>query len=238
MRRNEPPWLQRLREQLADLTAPAAGELWPSPGAGMPAFFNYRMEHVRQVERDARALLDAVGGDADVVLAAVWTHDRCEPAFGVEAHGRMAAEWAGEHLADTGFPPAKVRAVCFAVAHHSDAPGAIPPEAHEARVLWDADKLAHSGPHEVLTLLMNNIAADRLRELADDSAFPDQAFTLEGFFRAKLAHLLGKELRSDRFYFGPSRRWAGERFQALSAFVACLHRQVAAGAEPGEPKSQ
>jgi len=144
-------WLEHLRHDLAAITSEAAKEYWPNPESERPAFYNYRLEHVRQVEREALILLDSVGGDSDVVLASVWLHDRWQPVFrGPEQHGKRAAEWAAQHLAETGFPAEKVESVCFAVANHSNPPRMLPPEAHDARLLWDADKLFHLGAVELL----------------------------------------------------------------------------------------
>jgi HD superfamily phosphodiesterase len=72
-----PEWLFHIRKDLEKITGPVAAEIWPTP-KGRP-YFNYRLEHVRQVERDARWLLQQVGGDEEVVLAAVWLHDRFQP---------------------------------------------------------------------------------------------------------------------------------------------------------------
>jgi hypothetical protein len=221
-----PAWLKRLRDDLSGITSEAAAELWPSPEPGRPAFFNYRVEHVRQVERDARALLKEVGGDEDIVLAAVWVHDRFQPKFVVPNHGRKAAEWAAENLAGYGFPAGKVGSVCHAAAVHSEKPGAIPAEAHEARILWDADKLAHVGPHEILTLLLNNLATDRLRSMHDDPAFRDQAVTIEALARVRLKRFAKSESPAGKFYFPPSRQWAGERFEAQRAFYESLCAQI------------
>jgi HD superfamily phosphodiesterase len=133
-----PSWLQALRRDMLAITTPAARELWPGPG-GEP-WFNYRWEHVLQVERDAVRLLQAVGGDRDVVLAAVWIHDRFQPAFAGEDHGARAADWAGTHLAGLGLCADRVDRVCACVRNHSGPPHSLPETPAEARLLWDADK--------------------------------------------------------------------------------------------------
>lgn len=104
MNKNESDWLELLRADLASITAEAARHLWPNPDKDCPPFFNYRLEHVRQVEREALALLNLVGGDWEVVLASVWLHDRFQPAFVGSDYGEQAATWAAEHLAGLGFP--------------------------------------------------------------------------------------------------------------------------------------
>ena len=97
MSTEEAGWLKTLRDDLACITEEAAKQFWPSPERGCPPFFNYRLEHVKQVERDALRLLSVVGGDGDIVLASVWLHDRFQPAFlDPGEHGKRAAEWAAE----------------------------------------------------------------------------------------------------------------------------------------------
>ena len=126
---SKPEWLTRLQEDAIQISTSAARQHWPGPTATSPPYFNYRLEHVRQVERDAIRLLAELGGDRDIVLASVWIHDRFQPQFTGPDHAVYAAEWAGENLNSYGFPSHKVEMVFYAVAHHSDPPGSIPAEA-------------------------------------------------------------------------------------------------------------
>jgi hypothetical protein len=226
-----PGWLNSLRTELATVTCEAAKKMWPGADPDRPAFFNYRLEHVRQVEREALALLDAVGGDREIVLASVWLHDWFQPLFdGPDAHGKMAAGWAQVHLAARGFPVAKVEAVCFAVANHSNPPHTIahPGAVREARLLWDADKLAHLGAHEMLTVIFNNLARDRIESLGDDPAFPERTMTIRDFVVARLQKLGRRATRADleRFYFKVSQDRARERYRVIQLFYASLYRQI------------
>lgn len=211
----EPGWLARLRQDMTDLSTEAARRLWPGPVPGGPPYFNYRLEHVRQVERNATRLLGEVGGDEDVVLAAVWIHDRFQPQFEGADHPARAAAWAEESLSGRGFPAGKVAAVCHALAHHSDDPGVIPPEAHEARVLWDADKLAKVGSVEVVSFLCSA------------PAFGGQELTLGGLARRGLAGLRDGEARAATFYFESTRRRAREALATERAFYQALAREAA-----------
>ena len=220
MNDHSPAWLETLRRDLTEITQAAAEEYWPTLD-GTP-FFNYRLEHVRQVERDALALLDEVGGDGDVVLASVWIHDRGQPMFVGDNHWNIAVDWADAHLAETGFPADKVDAVCRAVAMHSKSAtpvGGIPEDLHEARLLWDADKVAHVGPVELITRILNCVAADSLP--ADGSA-PQVAAAVA----KALAPLAAWSFSPDGFYFDVSRRWAAERHGAQTAFAETLCRQI------------
>jgi predicted metal-dependent HD superfamily phosphohydrolase len=224
MTNGEPAWLNILRDNLRAATRDAAAEFWPS---GDAAFFNYRVEHVRQVERDALALLRAVGGDRDVVLAAAWVHDRAQPMFSGKDHEERAATWAEEHLAETGFPPEKAARVAEAVRLHRSSitpVGAIPDELHEARILWDADKLAHLGAAETVLRVLNAIAVDR----RPSNAAPKTVRLVA----ERLAPLVERPLRPERFYFQISRRWAGDRFDAQRTFTAALLAQL--GLEPAD----
>jgi hypothetical protein len=225
---SETDWLEDLRHDLVCITGEAAKAFWPSPENGGPAFFNYRLEHIKQVERDAERLLSVVGGDRDIVLASVWLHDRFQPVFqGPPEHGVVAAEWAADHLADGGFPAKKVAAVCSAIANHSSAPGTIPPHAHEARLLWDADKLSKLGVVNLLCTFFNSyLALDRLRALCSDPGFPEHTLTIEHLADAPLPRHWTHTSPGDLFYFAPSRRWAAERWELEQRFCRSLSRQV------------
>jgi len=155
-------WLSVLREDMRRTTPPAARRHWPGPSQADPPFFHYRWEHVQQVERDARRLLQSVTADEEIVLAAVWLHDRFQPQYDDDGHTARAADWARSHQAGCGFPPARVAVVAGAVAEHSGAPGTIPEDRLEARLHWDADKLSRLG------------AVNLVSHLAAMPAFPSQ----------------------------------------------------------------
>ena len=143
-------WLNQLKTDLKTITLPLARQYWPGLSAEDEPYYNYRFQHVEQVERDARRLLVAYGGDEDIVFASVWIHDRCQPQYEGENHGEKAAEWANENLAKIGFPNEKVPAVVYAVRNHSNLPQTIPVKDKEARLLWDADKLTKLGAFSVV----------------------------------------------------------------------------------------
>ena len=109
---NGPAWLVSLRRELVELTREPASTMWPVPPGCEGPYFNYRVEHVKQVERNALRILSHVEADTDVVLAAVWIHDRSQPLFWGERHGQQAAAWAESSLEARGFPAGKVAAVC------------------------------------------------------------------------------------------------------------------------------
>jgi predicted metal-dependent HD superfamily phosphohydrolase len=221
MGKTTPRWLASLRDDLELITREAARAHWPGPTVDSPPFYNYRLEHVRQVERDALRLMDEVGGDRDVVLAAVWIHDRFQPQYSGPDHAARAADWARQHLGSMGFPQQSVESVCFAVGVHSSAPHAIPPGEKEARLLWDADKLSKIGAGSIVAFL------------CAIAAFPHEVITHATLAQHDLFRLGDARLTVDSFYFQPSRLWAGERLRARRHFVEALAREVAYESDVG-----
>ena len=206
---SEPSWLVALRGELVELTRGPAATMWPVPPGCTGPYFNYRVEHVKQVERNALRLLRHVEADADVVLAAVWIHDRIQPLFQAERHGQRAADWAESSLAALGFPAEKVAAVCAAVARHSEPPGSLADASVEARVVWDADKLAHFSLVGVLCVLLNNLAADRVLERQQDGRYDPADGVLAQIVAGRLGTFLELTWDPQSFYF-PASRELGE----------------------------
>ncbi len=219
MGKSTPGWLSSLRKDMESISEQAAREHWPGPGVDGAPYYNYRLEHVRQVERDALRLLHEVGADRDVVLAAVWIHDRFQPQFSGPEHAVLGAEWAGQHLGSSGFPPHKVEQVSFAVANHSHEPRTIPPTAREARVLWDADRLSKMGAVSVVVFLCSM------------PAFPQNVVTHYALAERGLRRVEDACSMVDSFYFQPSRVWAGVRLRTEQQFFAALAREVGCGSD-------
>jgi hypothetical protein len=195
-------------------TLEAARVFWPGTSPeGLP-YYNYRLEHVEQVERDALRLLAEIEADREILLAAIWIHDRFQPQYAGDAHAARAAEWAATNLAPLGFPEHKVQQVCCAVANHSNPPRTIPEQAVEARLLWDADKLSKIGALSVVGFLcaapafpQNRIAFVELARNGGDHGFDEQAWIAS-------------------FYSEPARRWAERRWRAQRDFFAALRQDV------------
>jgi hypothetical protein len=212
-----PDWLAELRGELMEITAQSALRFWPGGSNPEAPCFNYRLEHVMQVERDALRLLSEVGGDEVVVLAGVWLHDRFQPQFEGEDHVEKAAQWAADNLEKKGFPAKKVAAVSQAVAYLARPRGSIPAEAREARLLWDADKLARVG------------AVSIVGRLCSITAFPDVQESFASITQKGLESLQRKESLVEGFYFDISGRWALERFIAYREFYQALSEEVGIG---------
>jgi len=209
-----PEWLFRIRKDLEKITGQIATDIWPTP-KGKP-YFNYRLEHVRQVERDARWLLQLEGGDEDVVLAAVWLHDRFQPQLAKpDRHALLAANWIRENLAETGFPQEKVNMVAYVVAMHSSEPQSLPVEDHDARILWDADKLTKLGPLSYTNMI------------AVMPAFPEHVMSYGEIVRMAKDELERRKQLVDLFYFESSRKRAAQRIAAQECFVNQMRRDIA-----------
>ncbi|MFA5309752.1 MAG: hypothetical protein WC370_09765 [Dehalococcoidales bacterium] len=213
-----PDWLTQLKTQMAEITLPPARKIWSGESADDEPFYNYRLQHVEQVERDARRLLKAYGGDEDIVLASVWIHDRYQPQYEGENHGPRAAEWAEKNLSKTGFPAAKVPAVVYAVSKHSNPPHTIPESAKEARLLWDADKMGKTGALWVVYLL------------SGAPAFPQQRVDFPWVVREMRSWDGPSGGLKDILYFPLSREIAQERHSAFKAFFTALEQETG---EPG-----
>jgi HD superfamily phosphodiesterase len=217
MKPDQPDWLIELQNDMSIITAEEARKLWPGPNPHSGPFYNYRLEHVQQVERDVLRLEKEVGGaDTDILLAAVWIHDRFQPQYEGNNHASRAAQWARENLPVLGFPHEKIETVAFAVARHSDPPGLIPSAVTEARLLWDADKLTKIGTVGVVTYLCGHPAFRDVR-----TSFTSMA--LHG-----LEHLDHSRKMVNQFYYECSRKIAQERYEEEKAFYEGFAKAVEA----------
>lgn len=211
---DQPPWLTSLQNDMALLTNQDAKKHWGSPELQGAPYYNARLEHIQQVERDALRLMREIPADQDILLASVWIHDRFRPWYEGDQHAARSASWAREHLAGLGFPTEKVEAVVFAVEHHIDLPGEIPESAVEARLLWDADKLAKMGPLNIVSYLCSH------------PAFPEQKITYSSLALLGLEKLERSRRLAESLYFEVSRRIAHERYQHQKMFYESLARDV------------
>lgn len=207
-------WLDQLRSDLLVITSQAAKKHWPGLAPEDEPYYNYRFEHVLQVERDARRLITAVRGDEEIIMAAVWIHDRCQPQFEGENHAALAAAWVRNNLISIGFPPDKVPAVEYAVANHSNRSHTIPVEANEARILWDADKLSKVGALSIITLLCAN------------PAFPQTQVSYKWVNQQLAQELISAKELVNHFYFEESRKWGLARLEAQKNFTQALEAEM------------
>lgn len=218
-------WLLDLKGHVIRTTTEAARPYWPSPKELGPPYFNFRLEHIRQVERDALRLMEIERGDEDIILAAVWLHDRFQPQFDGAQHANKAGRWARSHLKEIGFPPPKIEAVARAVELHNRRTMDIPQELHEARILWDADRLARFGPMGLISYMMCHLAEDFLSDLSSNKDFKSGSLSIKDF--APL--LLEKRealYRADWFYFDASRTLARRRISANREWLDVLEMEI------------
>ena len=174
-------WLTALKQHIVDTTTAAAAEIWRPVREGQPPYYNYRLEHIEQVERDALAIAAAEGGDRDILLAAVWAHDRFQPQFEGENHAERAAEWAKDYLKFIHFPENKIPIVYKAILFHNRKPLDIPGGNRDARILWDADHVARAGPQDIVSYLLCHSSGDFLMGLPSNASFPTGAVTVRDF---------------------------------------------------------
>lgn len=214
MKPNQAGWLTSLQNDMALLTNQDAQKHWGSPERQGAPYYNARLEHIQQVERDALRLAREIPADEDILLAAVWIHDRHRPAYEGDEHAADSARWARTNLAALGFPAEKVQAVAYAIEHHVDLPGAIPESALEARLLWDTDKLAKIGPLNIVAYLCSH------------PAFPDQRITYERLALLGLEKLERSRRLAESLYFELARSIARERYEQQKIFYESLARDV------------
>ena len=226
--RQEPavkPWFVALRKHIISITAAAASEIWRPFQEEQPPYFNYRLEHILQVERDMQAINGIEGGDRDILLAAVWAHDRFQPQFEGEDHAERAAEWAKDYLKFVRFPENKIPFVCKAIVMHNWNPLEIPGGYREARILWDADHVARTGPMDIISYLLCHSAEGFLSGLPENDSFPSGAVTVPDFVPLLLERR-PQAYKEDWFYFETTRHMARERIAASRVFLDCLEGQT------------
>ena len=218
-------WLLELKGYIIRSTTEAARAYWPSPNEMGSPYFNFRLEHIRQVERDAIEILNCERGDEEIVMAAVWIHDRFQPQFDGAQHADKAGRWTRENLKLLGFPEHKVEDVARTVEMHTRRSMDIPQDLLEAQILWDADRLARLGPMNLISYVMCHLAKDFLAELSENSKFKSGSLSIKDF-----APLLFEKrnalFRADWFYFDISRSMARKRIAACREFLDVLEMQI------------
>ncbi len=218
-------WLLELKGYIIRSTTEAARGFWPSPNQMGSPFFNFRLEHIRQVERDALHIMKSERGDEEIILASVWIHDRFQPQFEGAQHADKAARWTRDNLALLGFPAHKVEDVALAVKHHTRRSMDIPQEMHEAQLLWDADRLSRLGPVNLISYMMTHLAEDFLVDLSNNPQFKSGSLSIKDF-TPLLLEKRNALFRADWFYFDESRTIARKRIAATRAYLDVLEQQI------------
>ncbi len=224
-RHAERPWLNTLRSHISGVTDDKAAEYWPPFREDLPPYYNYRLEHIKLVECDALHIHTIERGDLDVLLAAVWAHDRFQPQFNGEQHSDRGAQWARDYLKFIRFPDSKIQDVCMAIKWHGHVEMDIPDKYHEARILWDADRLARLGAADMLNFMLCHTSVDFLGGLEHSNRFTTGSVTIRDF-APLLLERKPQAYRADFFYFDESRRIARERIAATRSFLESLESQL------------
>lgn len=218
-------WLEKLKNDMLEITKTAAYEFFPSIGARTEPYYNLRLEHVKQVEIEAFKLMEAYNdADRDIVLAAVWIHDRFKPQFEGYDHANKAADWVLENLGSKGFPKEKVKAVEYAVRNHAGYEKK-PLETLEAQILWDADKIAHRGPSyffQTVFILTNEGFAKN-----DPRIKYEQTISIENILPALADRK--REIDYDEpnpFHLEESNKLSIEKDEAVNAFLEAMQKRL------------
>ena len=98
---DQPLWLTSLQNDMALLTNQDAKKHWGSSEMHGAPYYNARLEHIQQVERDALRLIREIPADKDILLAAVWIHDRFRPQYEGDLHAVKSASWARDGRSTT-----------------------------------------------------------------------------------------------------------------------------------------
>jgi uncharacterized protein len=213
-------WYSKIKKHLSEITNKAAYEYWPFHNNQYVPFFNYRLEHILQVERDALKILENVKADKEIVIASVWIHDIFQPVYnGGKDHGEKAGNWATENIEKFGFPKNKIEDLCYSVFVHSSKPNEIPENKVEARILWDADKLNKIGAVSLFFEIMSQFASDNIQK---------NFLSNKNFEMQNIVNKIAKDIFSDMikpekeiniFYFEYSNKKANERFKIQNKFL-------------------
>ena len=220
-------WLEILKDDMWKITEKIAVQYWePFPGCGKP-YFNFRFEHVKHVEKNAVKLFNKYGGDEDIILAAVWTHDRTK--FEEGSHAKTASEWILQNLAQTGFPEHKVKDVAYAVSVHNGWEERNL-ETIEAKILYDADKLSKFGPAAFLDIIFRNTSKKICERDATwkNNAMPfHETISMDNFLgRLSEFKAVDNSVFADTFNFEESYKLLEKYTYASKIFFEVLEEQL------------
>ena len=216
-----PYWLDTIKSEIIEITETAAYDYWPPITGYTKPYFNHKLEHIKQVEIESRRLMDIHGGDEDIVIASVWLHDRCKPQIEGSDHANRAADWIAENLASKGFQADKVSAVEYAVRNHNGwtITGL---DTLEAKILWDADKIAHQGPSYLVDLMFLFMS---------EKFYGDRPYS-ETISLEQLMPVMEMNLRTynedvnDKYYFDATKKLHEEKITAMNVFIEGLMKRL------------
>jgi uncharacterized protein len=169
---------------------------------------SHGMDHTDRVFRLCRQIGNEEGADMRVLLPAALLHDIARPLekeLGLP-HETEGARMAEEYLASIGYDPGLIPAITDAIRTHRFTAG-DEPQAPEAKILSDADKLDAMGA--------SGIARTFLRAGEHSGGIDDAV----AHFHEKLLKL------KDGMYTDTGRKIAAERHALLVSFLEALERE-------------
>lgn len=187
---------------------------------------SHGITHIERVVANAKRIAAEEEADLHIVLPAAWLHD----CVVIEKHSplrsqasRLAAQRAVQFLEDIGYPSTYRDAVAHAIEAHSFSAG-IPPEALEARVVQDADRLDALGAIGLMRCFM---VGERLGlpvyhpedPFAQARTPDDRSYMLDHFY-VKLLRLPAS-MQTEA-----GRKEAEQRVRFLEAFLDQLGREL------------
>jgi uncharacterized protein len=153
--------------------------------------------HLQRVWKNALAIQECEGGDAEILAAAVLLHDcvaveKDSPQRALASW--LAAEKASRLLTKLNWPKSRISAVAHAIESHSYS-GGIVPESLEAKILQDADRLDSIGFVGVARCFytagrMGSALYDLSDAAGETRTLDDRRFALDHFY-TKLLKLAG-----------------------------------------------
>ena len=182
--------------------------------------------HLQRVWKNAYAIQQVEGGDAEILAAAVILHDcvaveKDSPQRALASW--LAAEKASRLLAKEGWPESRITAVAHAIESHSYS-GGITPESLEAKILQDADRLDSIGFVGVARCFytagrMGSALYDATDATGETRTLDDKRFALDHFY-TKLLKLAGS------FQTATGTRLAQERDARLRQFLENFRAEI------------
>jgi uncharacterized protein len=182
--------------------------------------------HLHRVWKNAFAIQQVEGGDAEILAAAVLLHD-CV-AVEKDAPQRALASWlaaekASRILAKHDWPAQRISAVTHAIESHSYS-GGIKPESLEAKILQDADRLDSIGFVGVARCFytagrMGSAMYEASDATGETRPLDDKRFALDHFY-TKLLKLAGT------FQTGEGARMAQERDTRVRQFLENFRAEI------------
>ncbi len=118
-----------------------------------PPTYNDILEHSEFVCNLALHMGEDLNADLEILKISALLHDSGITVENGEPHALKSAEIAQSILEKTDFPKEKIKDVSYAISVHSDLSSA-PIKTLEAKILWDADKIAHLGAIVFVRFLM------------------------------------------------------------------------------------